>query len=331
VRRRIGGRPLIALALLFVVIVPTSSALAATPHQPSIGIRLVDVPADSGNDPRARSYIVDELAPGTTMRRRVEITNSTRSTVDVAVYPAAAGLSRGRFVFAAGHSQNEVSRWISVSRAVLRLPPGTKALDTLTIDVPEEASAGERYAVIWAEVSAPPTAGGVTLVNRVGVRAYLSIALGGALASDFRIGSLTAKRTAGRQPLVVAEIANTSRSTLALSGNLTLSKGPGGLRAGPYQVELGTGLAPGDSELVTVRLDRRLPRGPWRAQLRLRSGSTERTAVATLTFPRLEAPNAPSTSSRYSMLLALLVIALLALGVVCVSVLRARADGPRGS
>ena len=51
------------------------------------------------------------------------------------------------------------------------------------IDVPVDASAGERYAVVWAEVSAPASAaGGVTLVNRVGVRVYLSVAPGGAVA-----------------------------------------------------------------------------------------------------------------------------------------------------
>ena len=320
-RRRIGGGPLIALALLAGFIVPASSALAATPStgSGSIGIRLVDVPADSGHDPRARSYIVDRLAPGTTIRRRVEITNSTRSTVDVAVYPAAAGVSRGTFVFAPGRSQNEVSSWISVSRAFLRLPPGNKAFETVTINVPEEASAGERYAVVWAEVSASPTEGGVTLVNRVGVRTYLSIGPSGALPSAFEIGSVTARLSAAGRPLVVAMIHNNGGSTLGLNGNLTLSKGPGGIRAGPFPVEVQTSLAPGDSELATVRLDRSLPRGPWRAQLRLQSGSTERTAVATLTFPHLEAASGP-TWFRYSMFL----VALLAISALCVGLIRAR-------
>jgi hypothetical protein len=309
------------LGVLAGVIIPASSALATTPStgSGSIGIRLVDVPAGSGHDPRARSYIVDRLSPGTTIRRRVEIVNSTRSTVDVAVYPAAASLSRGKFVFAPGHSQNEISSWISVSRALLRLPPGTKAFEMVTINVPEEASAGERYAVVWAEVSAPPTPDGVTLVNRVGVRTYLAIGPDGALPSAFEIGPVKARLSPTGRPLVVAMIHNDGGSTLGLKGNLTLSKGPGGLRAGPFPVELQTSLAPGDSELATVRLDRRLPRGPWRAQLRLKSGSTERTAVATLTFPHLEAASGP-TWSRYSMFL----VALLALSALCVGLIRAR-------
>jgi hypothetical protein len=283
---------LIALSLLVGIIVPASSALAALSNQSTadpggIGIRIVDVPANSRNDPLARSYIVNRLAPGKSIRRRVEIGNTTPSTAAVAVYAAAASIRQGRFAFAPSHSRNELSSWTSVSRQVVRLTPGTKAFDTVTIRVPKDASSGERYAVIWAEVSAPGSAtGGVTLVNRVGIRMYLSIGPGGAPPSNFVIGALTAKRSASGEPLVVARIHNRGKRTLDISGSLTLSAGPGGVRAGPFSVKLGAPLSPGDSKPVTVRLDKRLPRGPWRAQIRLRSRLIQRVAVATITFPR---------------------------------------------
>jgi hypothetical protein len=277
-------RFLIALSLLAGIVVPAPSALAA--GSGGIGIRLADVPADS-TDALARSYIVDRLAPGTSIRRRIEITNSTRSPADVAVYPAAASLRRGTFGFAPGHSRNELSSWTSVSRDVLRLPPGTRAVETVTIDVPQDASSGERYAVVWAEVSAPtPAAGGVTLVNRVGVRMYLSIGPGGAPPANFAIGSLTSERSASGAPRVVALVHNTGRRTLDISGHLTLAKGPGGLSAGPFPAKLESALGPGDSESVIVRLDKRLPRGPWQAHMRLGSGLLQRVAVATIKFPR---------------------------------------------
>lgn len=288
----------------------------------SIGIRLVDVPADSRDGSRARSYIVDRVAPGTRIRRRVEITNTTGSTAEVAAYPAAAGLQGGTFGFAPGHSRNELSSWTSVSRKVLRLAPGTRAFETVTIKVPKQASAGERYAVIWAEVSAPaPVAGGVTLVNRVGIRMYVSIGPGGAPPPKFAIGSLTAERSATGEPLVVARIHNSGQRTLDISGTLTLSEGPGRLRAGPFPVKLATALAPDDSESVTVQLDKRLPRGPWRAHIRLRSGLIQRVAVATITFPPHAKPPiarvAPAGSSRpiavVTVLLGLLALAALAL------------------
>ena len=282
---------LIALSLLAGIAVPASSALATSRHPPaagagSIGIRLVDVPADSIADPLARVYIVDRLRPGTSISRRVEIGNSTGSTAGVAVYPAAAGLHRGAFAFAAGHTRNELSSWTSVSRHVLHLAPDTRASETVTIKVPKEASSGEHYAVVWAEVSTPAAnARGVTLVNRVGMRMYITIGPGGAAPPNFKIGSLTAKRSTTGAPLVVATIHNRGGRTIDISGTLTLSKGPGGLNAGPFRVELGN-VAPHGSKPMIVRLDRRFPRGPWRATIRLTSGLIQRAAGATISFPR---------------------------------------------
>ena len=284
---------LIVLPLLAAIFVPAASALTGSV---GIGVRLVDVPA-AARDPLARSYIVDRLAPGTSIRRRVEIRNSTRTPADVAVYPAAAGLLRGNFSFASGRSHNELSAWTSVSRGALLLQPGASAFETVTINVPKAASSGEHYAVIWAEVSAPaPAGGGVTLVNRVGVRMYVTIGPGGAPPPSFVIGALTAERSASGDPLVVANVRNSGRRTLDIRGNLTLSRGPGGLRAGPFPVTLRAALVPGGSEFARVRLDRRLPRGPWRAELRLTSGQVHREAAATISFPRNVVPATPPAS-----------------------------------
>jgi hypothetical protein len=79
--------------------------------------------AVNGN-PLATSYILDWLAPGTTIQRRIDVSNSTHSDARFAVYPAATGLSRGNFSFASGHSRNELSRWTTVDHSTLHLPPG---------------------------------------------------------------------------------------------------------------------------------------------------------------------------------------------------------------
>jgi hypothetical protein len=305
---------LLVLSLLAAIFVPAAGAAASSG---GIGVRLVDVPAAS-RDPLARSYIVGTLAPGTSVRRRVEIRNSTMMPADVVVYPGAAGFRRGNFSFASGRARNELAAWTSVSRGAVRLQPGTSVFETVTINVPKSASSGERYAVIWAAVSGPaPAGGGVTLVNRVGVRMYVSIGPGGAPPASFAIGVLTAERSATGEPLVVAKVRNNGRQTLAISGSLTLSNGPGGLRAGPFPVALRAALEPGGTELARVLLDRRLPRGPWRAELRLTSGPIERQAAATITFPPSVAvakPTAPSPLLRGGLLLlGLLAIALLLL------------------
>ena len=85
-----------------------------------------------------------------------------------------------------------------------------------------------------------------------------------------------------------------------MNGTLELSAGPGGLSAGPFPASLGVTLAIGDTEPVTILLDKRLPAGPWDARIALRSGLLERSGRATITFPDAGAspPVKPTTSSR---------------------------------
>ena len=279
---------LLVLAALAGLIIP-ASALAS--DSGGIGVRLIHEPAVTGN-PLATSSILDRLAPGTTIKRRIEVSNSTRSDARIAVYPAAAGLSGGNFSFASGHSRNELSRWTTVDHRTLHLPPGGTAVETVTIRVPRGASSGEHYAVVWAQVSAPGTGGGVRLVNRVGVRIYLSVESGGGPSANFAIGPPIAKRSSSGQPLVVAQIRNSGGRTLDIGGYLILTDGPGGLRAGPFPVTVGAALSPGASETAIVRLDRLLPRGPWRAELHLRGGSIQRVAAATIRFAAVPAATA---------------------------------------
>jgi len=105
---------------------------------------------------------------------------------------------------------------------------------------------------------------------------------------------------------------------------LKLDKGPGGLSAGPFPVRLGTTLAPGQSEPVTVALDKSLPAGPWHARIDLQSGLVKRAAEGTITFPTkagtsaapVKAHNIPLTKNRHFLVpLALLLLLLLAIGI----------------
>jgi hypothetical protein len=307
------------IALLLVVgvgtLAPASIAFAAPPSPAStagsIGIRLVPLPGTSPDDPLGSSYVVDRLPPAASLRRGVEIDNHTRSTVDISVYPAAASIVRGGLAFAAGHAGNELSSWTSVSNHLLRLAPGTEAFDTLTISVPKSASPGERYAVLWAEVSAHPAAGGVTLVNRVGIRMYLSVGSGGGPQSSFTVGPLTAGRSTSGEPLVLAEVHNSGQGTIEISGTLALSDGPGGLRAGPFATPHGTIITPGVSKPIIVQLHSGLPRGPWRADLSLTSGLLQHSAAATITFPPGGAAKVPGAAGFSTLILVVIVLLVL--------------------
>ena len=278
---------LLALALMAGVVAPAispSSAYADTPTT-GLGIRLVDAPVATGDDPRARVYIIDHLKSGQVINRRVEIANNTNDTLQTAVYPAAATLAKGSFVGAAGRGANDLSRWTSATPGTLPLRAHEKAFVMVTIQVPSRTEPGERYGVVWAQTTSKPGKGGITQTSRVGIRVYLSVGTGEAPKSDFTIVSMAPGRNPDRVPTVTALVRNTGRRALDLSGSLSLSDGPAGLSGGPFPAKLGTTLAIGDTEPVLIILDDRLPAGPWTAKLTLRSGVTSRTAQAILTFP----------------------------------------------
>lgn len=271
----------------------TSAAVASqAPQEDSttggIGLRLLDAPTDAADDARARLYIVDHLAPGTSIERRIEVSNSTDSPETVELYAAAASIDDGAFLGASGDTANELSSWATVTPDQADVPAGETVTATVVLDVPDDAAPGEQYGVIWAEVRSGENDdnSSVVQVSRVGIRLYVSVGPGGAPAADFTIDSLTAERSPeGGDPAVSAVVHNTGGRAIDMSGELQLVDGPGGINAGPFPAELGQTLGIGDTQTVTITLDEDLPAGPWDAQLVLRSGLTERDAEATITFP----------------------------------------------
>jgi hypothetical protein len=231
-------------------------------------------------------YIVDRLAPGAVIRRRIEVSNTTASPIHVDLYPAAASVANGSFLGEAGHTPNDLSTWTSVVPGASDVPAGGNVNASVTIAVPRDAAPGERYGVVWAEArSAPAAGGGVVEVSRVGIRLYLSVGPGGPPTANFAIESLTAERALDGRPMVRATMRNTGGRALDMSGTLQLFDGPAGLRAGPFPATLGVTVAIGATEPVTIVLDERLPSGPWDARITLRSGLLERSARANITFP----------------------------------------------
>ncbi len=329
---RLGWPILATMALVAVLQVsspaPAGASSSAAADPGGIGVRLLDAPADAGKDPRAQLYIVDHLSPGSTISRRIEVTNTTREPATVSLYAAGATIGDGQFLGAAGRTGNDLSAWSSVLPATVDLPAGGSAPVTVTITVPADAAGGERYAVVWAEVRTGAKTG-IVQVNRVGIRLYVSVGSGAPPAADFEIESLTALRSPDGFPTVVATVRNTGSRALDMSGSLELLNGPGGLRAGPFLATLGSTLAVGGSGQVTIALDERVPDGPWDAELTLRSGLLERNAKQAITFPGSASP-VPATTEMAGWLLPAsgLVFALLgALVVIALLTRRRRAAG----
>ncbi|WP_199523757.1 hypothetical protein [Micromonospora craterilacus] len=202
------------------------------------------------------------------------------------LYAAGAEVAEGRFQFAEGRTANELSEWVTLDRDSVTLDPQEQAQFTATLQVPPDASAGERYAVIWAAtVPAPDSTASVNIVQRVGIRVYLDVGPGGEPPSDFAIGEVVPARDEQGRPSVAVAVRNTGGRALDMAGSVTLSDGPGGVRAGPFDVVQGTTLAAGETGTVRVLFPTALANGPWRITVDLASGKVRRSASGAITFP----------------------------------------------
>lgn len=280
-------RRLLAAVALLTLAVPAlaQTTTTTTPgNDPGIGIRLTEAPQNRADDPRARRYIVDHVNAGTAISRGIEVTNGTDRDVTVALYAAAATLTNGEFIPASGRTQNELSGWLRIEPETLSIPRGGRAAARVNITVPADATPGERYAVALAELPPAPGAGLVGLASRVGVRIYLSVGPGSEPSTDFDLKTFEPINENGR-PGVSIHSCNTGGRALDLGGSLTLKNGPAGISAGPFESTQPATISPGVCEDLKILLDPALPRGPWDATAKLRSGTREKTSEATITFP----------------------------------------------
>jgi hypothetical protein len=244
---------------------------------------LTEAPTNRRDDPRARTTIVDHVAPGTTFTRKLEATNGDNAAFSVRMYVRPATISGGGFAID-DNNPGEVQDWATVTPTTATVPAKGVAPATLRVAVPSSATAGEYYGAVIVE-KPPPPGSGTRIASRAAIAIYLSVGAGGEPRSDFTVTTLTASRDTSGAAVVSAQVKNTGGRALSITGDLKLSNGPGGLSAGPFPAKLGTVIAVGQSEPVTVVLDKSLPAGPWKATLKLRSGRIERSSEGTITFP----------------------------------------------
>ena len=305
-RRTISAIMLALAAGVLTVSSPVASA--ATPARPSaapgspqeFGVRLADVPVSEADDPRAYRYIVDYLPTGTVVHRRILILNDESRTARFSVYPDAAHIGGGLFVGDSGATRSELTTWISVQHAAVILAPGASVMDMVTIKVPQGATRGEHYGVIWVQQTAKRPTGtglGIIEVSRVGVRVYLAVGHGGAPPTSFDISSITGQMSASGQPLIVAHVSNTGGRAIDLDGTARLANGPGSTSAGPFRALKIVTLAPRQSWNMTFAAPKSLPIGSWRATVSLVSGMTTAVGTATIRF----APIAPAQAGLSAM------------------------------
>ena len=276
----------VSLALVAGTAVSAHAALPAATDPGGVAIRLLDAPAGSEDDPRASSYIVDALTPGTTIERHINVTNTTDATRDVRIYSGAADIIDGQFLGRADPSVSELTTWITLDTSTVSLDAGESTEVLVTLAVPDDAAGGEQYAVVWAEIRDEATSEStIAQANRVGIRIYLAVDSDNGVATDFTITDITASRSDDGEPIVSAVVTNTGTRALDVTGALTLSDGPGATSAGPFELDAKKTFLPGEALPVTFTLDKALADGPWSATISLASGIVEHELTATITFP----------------------------------------------
>ena len=231
------------------------------------------------------------MQAGTTITRHVSVSDTSDQPLGASLYVGGAAITGGSFTPSDKGTPSELGTWSRINPTSLSLQPGKSAEATVTIAVPKDAADGERYGVIWAEL--PPSGGAIKTVNRVGVRIYLSVGNGSAPAPDFTIDALQAARSRDGKPSVTATVHNTGGRALDMSGTLSLSDGPGGLKAGPFPATLGTTLGIGQTEPVSIALPDAITGGPWTATLSLQSDLVKKTVTGRITFPAAGQTSAP--------------------------------------
>lgn len=326
------------LSTLFVMILlsisASVSAVAAEPAPGGIGIRLLDIPASTKDDPRARTYIIDRLAPGSEINRRVQVENNTGAAQTIRLYAGAAHIDGGSFIGEDAGAHNDLTTWTVVGRPQIDLPAGGTAEVPVTIKVPSDAPESEQYGAVWAEVRSAADKAGVVQANRVGIRIYLSVGPGNGRPADFSITSLSPSRDQQGNPQLSALVTNTGGRALDVTGDLRLTAGSGGLSAGPFGIQNAMTIAPGTSRNVIFTLPQELPNGPWTARITLKSGLLEREASASVTFPDAGPGEAvaPAADGAFPWLVPAIVVAALLAAALLTSFLlrrrRRRLSGP---
>jgi hypothetical protein len=282
----------VMLAVLAGTVTPAAAASAAvapptTGPAQRFGTRLVDVPVSEANNPRGLRYIIDYLPTGTTIHRRILVTNYETRTAHFTVYPDAAQISDEQFTGDTGATRSELTGWISVQHPAVNLAPGASELDMITIKVPAGATRGEHYGVIWVQQESyvRNTSGfGVNEIDRVGIRIYLAVGQGGAPPTVFAITSVTGHLSAQGQPSIVVHVDNTGGRAVDLDGTARLTDGPGGTSAGPFPAQRIITLAPGQSGNMSFAPPKSLPDGSWQVKVTLVSGITTVTGTGTVQF-----------------------------------------------
>ncbi|MDP2860481.1 MAG: DUF916 domain-containing protein [bacterium] len=173
-------------------------------------------------DPRTRSWFIWTVKPGETRGDEVVVQNKNNEPVELEIYSVDATANKdGAFTLFPKGEKNSAGGWISLSKSSLLVPPQAKVSVPFTVKIPLTAGPGDHVAGIAVETKSgeEPSSSGVRLVQRIGVRFYLTVE--GEKTENLEISDLRVVSDAGESYLSYV-LANKGNTNLALSGLIRL-------------------------------------------------------------------------------------------------------------
>jgi hypothetical protein len=301
--RRIAA--LLAAALAVGLLAPGELARAA--ENGEFSLRPVRPESASARD---RSYVVRTVAPGTGFDDRLEARNLTDQPLDLVVEPVDAAITPDGS-FAPGTTTAVEGGWLRVTPGQVRVPARGSARVALRVDVPADAAPGDHVAAVVVRKAAAPSGSGVQVVNRVGVRVYLTVPAPAGGPAPRRAFELRALRWTGDRNFE-ADVANVGDLLVEPVGKLTIARGD--FTTSVDVPVLGT-VPPGAVTTLPVRTQGRLDRGTYEATLRLRLVQGGEEQEQRVTFTVSAPPRTVEDADGLPLLPLLIAVAALALVV----------------
>lgn len=175
--------------------------------------------------------ILADVNPGQTFTQQMTVSigaTDPATDISVKITGVAQSLNGGYILLDAPQDTSLYSarEFVTVDKNSFHLEPGDSQDITATIQVPQDAGAGGRYAII--DIATEPTAGtGVHIISAIAVPVYLTVT-GSQLIHTGRIAELSIGNVTNGQPInILINFQNTGNHHFKVKGEVSVTNGRG--------------------------------------------------------------------------------------------------------
>ncbi|WP_432835318.1 WxL protein peptidoglycan domain-containing protein [Dactylosporangium sp. CA-092794] len=252
---------------------PPTGTAAQTPQ----GSVTWSVQPSSAQGPDGRKeFSYTDIKPGTVVRDYVAVTNFSAMPVTFQLYATDAlnGNNGALQLQPAADKPHDIGSWVSILKSSVTLKPNERAIEPITLTVPDSATPGDHTGGVLASIGVEENGanGPVKVDRRLGVAMYLRVA--GPLNAGIAIASVSASYHGSANPIsggdgdVTLTVQNTGNVRLNVAPEVAV-KGLVWLQVASTRPAPMLNLLPGSSVQITVHLTGIFPLGPMTANVRV--------------------------------------------------------------